>query len=58
MIDYKLYTLDGRGQISGAPEVISAATDRQAEVAARERARTGPVELWQGQRLVTKIGRL
>jgi hypothetical protein len=57
MTDYKLYALDGRGQIAGAPELISAATDRQAEAAARELGRTGPSELWQGPRLVARIER-
>ena len=55
MADYKLYGLDGTGQIAGAPEVVQAPTDRQAMAAARELKRRGSVELWHGARLVGRI---
>lgn len=55
MADYKLYALDGSGQIAGAPEIIQAPTDRQALAAAREGKRSGKMELWQGSRLVARL---
>ncbi|MEO5773558.1 MAG: hypothetical protein ABIQ32_05510 [Sphingomicrobium sp.] len=55
MSDYKLYALDGAGQIAGAPELIAAPTDRQAIAAARELNRRHAMELWHGVRLVSRI---
>ena len=55
MADYKLYALNGAGQIAGAPEQIEAPTDRQAIAAARELNRHQVMELWHGTRLVTRI---
>lgn len=55
MADYKLYRLDGTGQIAGAPEVIQAPTDRQAIAAARELRYRTTAELWHGTRLVARI---
>ena len=55
MADYKLYGLDGAGQIAGVPEVIEAPTDRQALAAARERKPRKTAELWHGTRLVGRI---
>ncbi|MEO6361112.1 MAG: hypothetical protein ABIO43_11160 [Sphingomicrobium sp.] len=55
MADYKLYGLDGAGQIAGVPEVIQAPTDRQAIEAARELKHRKTAELWHGTRLVARI---
>jgi len=55
MPDYKLYRLDGAGQIAGAAEQFSAADDDAAMAAARARRGDGSAELWQGRRLVARL---
>ena len=55
MQDYKLYRLDGAGQIARAPEFFAAADD-DAAVSEGERRRAGsPAELWEGRRLIARL---
>jgi hypothetical protein len=52
---YKLYHLDGNGQIARAPDEFDVESD-QAAMAEAERRRAGaPAELWQAQRLVRRV---
>lgn len=53
--DYRLYCLDGAGQIAGAPETLSAASDREAVAAAKALDKPLRCELWLGSRLVAEI---
>jgi hypothetical protein len=55
MADYKLYGLDGAGQIAGAPEYLHASSDEEALAAVRELGRRNLSELWQGSRLVARV---
>jgi len=55
MLDYKLYRLDGAGQIAGAPEQFGATDDDAALVEAQGRCRGGAGELWEGRRLVKRL---
>jgi hypothetical protein len=52
MAEYKLYGLDGAGQIAGAPEFIRASDDAEAIAHAEARQSTAGAELWRGARLV------
>ena len=54
MPNYKLYSLDGTGRISGAAQLIVAASDDEAVEDAQSRS-LSPCELWQGRRLVARI---
>jgi len=51
---YRLYRLDGAGRFSAA-EWIKAEDDSGALAAARAIDRSGPCELWQGNRLIARI---
>lgn len=55
MRDYKLYSLDGAGQIAGAAELLRAETDEQAIAIARATAQPLGCELWRGSRLVVRL---
>ncbi len=55
MPDYKLYRLDGAGQIAGAPEFYTADTDDAARAEADKRRGQGHAELWEGRRLVGRL---
>ncbi len=46
MADYRLYGLDGAGQIAGAAEVIKATSDDDAVAAARALRRPMACEVW------------
>ena len=52
---YRLYRLDGAGKITSA-EWLDAADDEDAARQARERGDGGTWEVWDRQRLVTRIG--
>ena len=54
MRQYRIYHLDGDGHVSSA-EWLDAAGDEAAIRAARRNNRV-KCELWQGRRLVTKLG--
>jgi hypothetical protein len=53
--EYRLYCLDGAGQIAGAPELVAAESDEQALAAARALNKSMRCELWLGTRLVAQI---
>jgi hypothetical protein len=55
LAEYKLYMLDGSGQIAGVPVVIEAPSDDQAIAQARERKKRAPAELWRGSRLIARL---
>ncbi|QIK78173.1 hypothetical protein G7077_03850 [Sphingomonas piscis] len=55
MPEYKLYRLDGAGQIASAPEYFDALDDDAALAVAQQRRGTGSAELWQGGRLVQRL---
>ena len=55
MPNYRLYCLDGSGRITGVPELIEAPSDEAAMAEARA-LDLGICELWQGRRLVGKLG--
>jgi hypothetical protein len=55
MPEYKLYRLDGAKRIARAAEVLSAEGDEQALAAARDLAKSGAFEIWQGRRLVATV---
>jgi hypothetical protein len=52
---YRFYHIDGAGRFSTA-EWIEASDDADAIAAARKRRRAAKAELWQGSRLVARIG--
>lgn len=54
MANYRLYRLDDAGKISSA-EWLEAADDKDAEQQARDGNSEGVVELWDRNRLVTRI---
>lgn len=56
MLEYKLYRLDGRGRIERAPEQYVAEDDEAALAEAGRRRAGGRAELWQGRRLVQRLG--
>lgn len=55
MPEYKLYRLDGAGQIAGAPDQFTAGDDDAALAEARSRRPGANAELWQGRRLVSRL---
>lgn len=55
LADYRLYCIDGAGQIAGAPEVVSAHDDEEAVAAAKAMDKPHRCELWLGTRLVAAI---
>lgn len=55
MAEYRLYCIDGGGQIAGAPELVSAPSDDQAIAAVKARETPALCELWLGTRLVAVI---
>jgi hypothetical protein len=55
MPDYKLYRLDGAGQISRAPEFFAAPSDEAAVAEAECRREEAPAELWEGRRLIARL---
>jgi hypothetical protein len=56
MPDYKMYHLDAGGRIAGAPQEFVATDDDAALAEARERQRGMSAELWQGRRLLARLG--
>jgi hypothetical protein len=52
LLTYRLYRLDGAGQIDGA-EWLEASDDAEACRMASERHPSGKYELWEGRRLVS-----
>ena len=56
MPSYRLYRLDGAGKITTG-EWIEAEQDEDAVRAASARAGEGKHELWDGRRLVARIGK-
>jgi hypothetical protein len=56
MLEYKLYRLDGGGRIERAPEQYAAESDEAALAEAQRRRAGGRAELWQGRRLVQRLG--
>lgn len=55
MADYRLYCLDGAGQIAAAPKVVTADSDAEAVAAARALAEPMACELWLANRLIARI---
>ena len=55
MPHYKLYRLDGRGQIDRAPDEFVADDDGSALAEADSRRAGGRAELWQGNRLIRRL---
>ena len=55
MPNYKLYRLDGAGQIARAPEQFDAADDHAAAVEADTRRCGSAAELWESRRLVRRF---
>ena len=53
--DYRLYCLDGAGQIAGAPEVVDAASDDDAVTLAKSLNKPLRCEIWLGSGLVAEI---
>jgi hypothetical protein len=57
MVKYRLYSLDGTGNLE-FPEQFAAATDQEAIATAREMKRTAlQCEVWEGRRLVAVLRR-
>jgi hypothetical protein len=54
LLSYRLYRLDGAGKISSA-DWIQATDDEIAHAEARKRIDSGIYELWERDRLVTRI---
>ena len=54
MPSYRLYRVDGAGNITGA-EWIQAADDAEAERLAREQVTEGMAEVWLRDRLVVRL---
>ena len=54
MIDYRLYCLDPQGKIQSA-EWLTADSDQQALVKARELGKTSPCELWERDRFIASV---
>lgn len=52
MAGYRLYSLDGTGRITGAAQVIEAASDEEALASVRAQGDSARFELWHGRRLV------
>ena len=57
MLNYRLYRLDGAGQIDAA-EWLEAADDEEACRMASARHPSGKYELWEGRRLIDCTGEL
>jgi hypothetical protein len=55
MQEYRIYCLDGEGKISKADE-IELADDAEAMAYARALDHDAPCEVWNGNRLVGKVG--
>jgi hypothetical protein len=55
MASYRLYGLDGARKVASA-EWIEADDDRAAIAAAKERFGGARCEVWQGRRLVARVG--
>ena len=55
MADYKIYRLNGVGQIASVPVVVSASDDEGALVAARDQSNPYGCEIWRGNRLIARI---
>lgn len=55
MGDYRIYRLDGAGQITGAPEIVTAAGDEAAVSAVRALNSACSIEIWQGRRLIARV---
>lgn len=55
MHEYRLYCLDGAGQISRVADVVRAANDEEAIAAARRDHAGVACELWLGRRLVARV---
>ena len=56
MADYRLYCLDSQDRIAAAAEWIEAPTDEEAILLVRSRKLRFRSELWDGHRLVARIG--
>ena len=55
MPEYRLYTLNKLGRIFGRADIIEADTDADAIMKAKRLQTTLDLELWQGDRVVTKL---
>ena len=55
MSDYRLYCLDGSGQIAGVPELVSASSDEEAIAAAKAMHKPYRCELWLGSHLIAEL---
>jgi hypothetical protein len=56
LANYRLYRIDGAGKITSA-EWLEASDDEDAAKLARERAPDGIAEVWERNRLVTRLNR-
>jgi hypothetical protein len=55
MPDYRVYSLDSEGRISGPPAVISATDDEDAKEQAQKLLADASLEIWHGDRRVAVL---
>ena len=58
MADYRIYVMSKGNHIAGAPRVVSCATDDEAIENAKRHLDGRDLEVWEGARLVRRIGLL